>query len=254
MDLETVRRTAASSGLTLRGGFHPDAEDRVPPMKDGRPVRTLLLLGNVGDAMWQAFQASPEGAAAGVGAEVSESPEERGGGVRSPGRPEASPAPEPLDRWSRRIIVALSKQLEAEALFPFGGPPYYPFPSWARKSEPVWPSPLGMLVHRDHGLWHAYRGALCFDRHIEFAPVDPETSPCLTCAGQPCLSACPVSAFSEQGYDVPVCAAHIAQPAGADCMAQGCRARRACPLGSAARYRPEQAAFHMRAFLAARPG
>ena len=66
MDLETVRQAAASSGLALRGGFHPEAEDRVPPLKDGRPARTLLLLGNVGDAMWQAFRASPEGVAAGV--------------------------------------------------------------------------------------------------------------------------------------------------------------------------------------------
>lgn len=229
MELETVRQAAASFGLSLRGGFHPAAEDRVPPSKDGRPVQTLLLLGNVGDAMWQAFGASPEG-------------------VNTAG------TPEPLDRWSRRVILALSRQLGAEALFPFGGPPYYPFPSWARKSEPVWPSPLGMLVHREYGLWHAYRGALCFDRRIELTPASPVASPCLTCADQPCLSACPVSAFSDQGYDVPACAAHIAQPAGADCMAQGCRARRACPLGTEARYRPEQAAFHMRAFLAARPG
>ncbi len=35
-------------------------------------------------------------------------------------------------------------------------------------------------------------------------------------------------------------------------MDLGCRARRACPVGREYFYDPEQAAFHMRAFLDAR--
>ncbi|TQV77728.1 hypothetical protein [Denitrobaculum tricleocarpae] len=237
MELEAVRHAVAASGLSLRGGFHPSAEDGVPLLKTGAPARTLLLLGNVDDGMWQAFRASPEG---------------RDGGS-SHAHPLSDPDLGPLDRWSRRVITGLAEDLGAEPVFPFGGPPYFPFQAWARKSEPVWPSPLGLLVQRDYGLWHAYRGALCFAARIALPPRDDGVSPCLSCSGQPCLSACPVSAFSGQGYDVAACAAHIAGPEGRDCMELGCRARRACPVGSDVRYQPEQAAFHMRAFLSARP-
>jgi hypothetical protein len=39
---------------------------------------------------------------------------------------------------------------------------------------------------------------------------------------------------------------------GEDCMTLGCRARRACPVGREFTYVPDQAGFHMRAFLDAR--
>ncbi len=237
MELETVRQAATASGLSLRGGFHPQAEHAVPALKNGEPARTLLLLGNTDGAMWRAFRISPEG---------------RGDEAAS-GLPAADQELGPMDRWSRRVISALAEELGAMPVFPFGGPPYHPFPSWAQQAEPVWPSPLGVLVHRDYGLWHAYRGALCFDSRIELPLGTAGESPCSSCADRPCLSACPVSAFSGQDYNVPACAAHIAQPEGEDCIALGCRARRACPVGVDFRYQPEQAAFHMRAFLAARP-
>ncbi len=237
MELEAVRQAAKASGLSLRGGFHPDAEDAVPALKNGKPARTLLLLGSTDGAMWRAFKTSPEGR--GV---------EAASGTSVPGE-----ALGPMDRWSLRVISALAEELGALPVFPFGGPPYHPFQSWAQKAEPVWPSPLGVLIHHDYGLWHAYRGVLCFDSRIELPFRATDASPCGSCVDQPCLSACPVSAFSSQSYDVPVCAAHIAQPEGEDCIALGCRARRACPVGTDFRYQPEQAAFHMRAFLAARP-
>jgi hypothetical protein len=68
---------------------------------------------------------------------------------------------------------------------------------------------------------------------------------------KPCLTACPVGAFTPAGYNVPACVAHIAAPAGADCMTEGCRARRACPVGPQYRHIPAQAEFHQRAFLEA---
>lgn len=241
MELEAIRQAVAASGLSLRGGFHPGAQDLVPPLKNGRTPKTLLLLGNVDDLMWTAFRASPEGRTAGNSTELSSDARSSGGGLG------------PMDRWSRRVIAALADELGAEPVFPFGGPPYYPFQAWAQKAEAVWPSPLGVLIHRDYGLWHAYRGALCFDVLVALPPLEAGLSPCQSCVDQPCLATCPVSAFSGDGYDVPVCAAHIAKPEGGDCVALGCRARRACPVGKNVRYLPEQASFHMRAFLAARP-
>jgi hypothetical protein len=63
------------------------------------------------------------------------------------------------------------------------------------------------------------------------------------------LKACPVGAFSEAAYDVPACVGFLKSASGADCMARGCQARLACPVGADDAYGPEQANFFMRAFL-----
>jgi ferredoxin len=154
----------------------------------------------------------------------------------------------PLDRFSRRVIDALACELGAVGLYPFGGPPHFPFQQWARRAEPVHPSPIGMLIHPVYGLWHSYRGALGFAEALEVSPPGAAPSPCDSCAEKPCLGACPVGAFSVGSYDVPACAAHLMSSAGADCMELGCRARRACPVGLQHVPGPEQAGFAMRAF------
>lgn len=151
---------------------------------------------------------------------------------------------DPLDRWSRRVITMVAGQMNAEPLFPFGGPPYAPFYTWAVQSGRFWPSPIGFLVHDDAGLFASFRGALRWNGQ---AQTGTSEQPCLTCTDQPCATACPVGAFND-GYDVAACKAHVASDAGADCRAAGCLARRACPVGQGTRL-PAQAAFHMEAFL-----
>ncbi len=223
-DLATIAAAAAAVGLAVRGGFAPCADDALPSLAGGRAVATVILLGNVGGSMWPAFAASPEG---------------RTGSDR-------------LDRWTRRVVAELAARLGAQPLYPFGGPPYWPFQRWAQRAEAVHPSPLGLLIHPDHGLWHAYRAALLFAEAIDLPPRDERPSPCTTCTSRPCLTACPVGAFTGAGYDVAGCAQHIASASGADCMDLGCRARRACPIGTGHAYGAEQARFHMEAFLRAR--
>lgn len=203
----------------MRGGFHPGATDGVPALQDGAAPRTLILLGNAGSGMWDAFAAT--------------------GGVGN----------NPLDRWSERVVRELGRQLGGEPLFPFGGPPYLPFLRWAQRAEAVYPSPLGPLIHPDYGLWHAYRGALAFACEIALPARDARPNPCDTCQDRPCLSACPVNAFSGESYDVPACTAHLRRSDGSACLDGGCLARHACPAGQDYRYAPAQAGFHMRAFL-----
>ena len=223
--LETVVGAVEAEGLTSRGSFHVVADDAVPTFPDGTPAATLVLVGNAGFGMWPAFAAS----------------EEANDG-----------APDALDRWSRRVVSRLADSLGGGAHFPFGGPPWLPFIRWAQRAGPVHPSPIGPLVHPDFGLWHAYRGALAFRERLDLPPRDNRASPCDTCADRPCLSSCPVGAFAASGYDVARCVAHIESRAGARCLGAGCLARHACPVGQETAYDPPQAAFHMRAFLAAR--
>ena len=223
VSLESIAGLLEAEGLAFRGAFHPEPADRVRALPDGAPVATLALVGFVGGGGWQGFAASAEA---------------------------SDGAPNPLDRWSRRIIGGIAAALGAVALYPFGAPPL-PFQRWAREAEPVHPSPLGILIHPDWGLWHSYRGALAFRERLELPPPDRRPSPCDACAAKPCLSACPVGAFAPGRFKVAACIGHIAAPAGRDCVDLGCRARRACPIGAAYRYGRAQAEFHMRAFRAA---
>src|SRR5437899_3299538 len=83
------------------------------------------------------------------------------------------------------------------------------------------------------------RGALAFSRALDIPDPEASASPCESCRERWCLHACPVGAFSLRGYDVGACAAHLNSAAGADCMAGGCAARRACPVVSGHAHGPE---------------
>jgi hypothetical protein len=223
VDLEALATRLTAHGLHLRGGFHPEPDDGVPALPTGAAVATLVLIGNVGSGLWPVFSRSPEA---------------------------KDGAPHPLNRWTGRVLTGIAAEVDATPLFPFGAPPYLPFQRWAMRAEPVAPSPLGILIHPDHGLWHAYRGALAFAERLPLLPRIDRPHPCDSCADRPCLSACPVDAFTGRGYDVPTCIGYIDGPAGSECMGGGCLARRACPVGGQHRHDPAQAAFHMRAFRA----
>jgi hypothetical protein len=219
MLIETAFSAIERAGLVPRGAFKLEDGEGVGELAD---MRTIVLAGMVGRDGWNTFAASPE---AGDGRD------------------------DPLDRWSRRLIESVARELGAKALFPFGGPPFLPFQRWAQRAEPLNSSPIGLLIHPYYGLWHAYRGALGLSEELAVAEPAPVPSPCETCSGRWCLKTCPVGAFSEAGYDVAACAGHLRSAAGGDCMAEGCRARWACPVGAEHAYGPEEASFLMRAFL-----
>jgi hypothetical protein len=221
--LDTVAARVAGLGLSLFGGFHPEPADGMPNLAGGAPTGTALVVGNIGPSFWGRVQAAPEG---------------RG--------------PDPVDRWTARVLGELAADLGATALFPFGGPPHHPFQRWARRAAPdLSISPLGLLIHPDHGLWHALRGALLFGERFTLATGLPRPSPCASCTGKPCLDTCPVGAFGTGGYDVTACRAHLHTLSGQPCVVQGCRARAACPVGRAHAYAGAQAQHHMRAFARA---
>ena len=215
-DISVIESLLESSGLVVLGVL-----DGVDP---GDTAPQIVLVGNAGSSVWSAFANSQE---------------------YNDGQPH------PLDRWSRRIGSSVAAELSAVAVFPFDGPPYPPVLDWAGRTGQAFPSPVSMFIHKKYGLWHAYRFALLLHAPLaNFPPVLHDSNPCLSCVSRPCLSACPVGAFSENMYRVDDCVAYLARDKHSECRQLGCNARRACPMATEFHYRGEQARFHMDAFLA----
>ena len=217
MLIDTVVEELARFGLYSLGSFKPDARDKVPLLADGRRACTVLMVGNAGPAMWKRFSDGHRDCVS------------------------------PLDTWTSEVLTQVAGRFGATVLYPFQRP-YLPFQQWALRTGACHLSPLGILIHQEYGLWHALRGALLFPQEIEPAVEPRPPSPCDSCPGRPCLNACPVAAFSDAGYDASRCLLRLNGSEGDDCMALGCGARRACPVGVAYRYEPAQARFHMEAF------
>jgi hypothetical protein len=227
MDIKTLTNSVEKHGLVLRGGFTVSDEDSVPPMANGELARTLVLLGNSGSSLWPQFSKSAE---------------------------YQDGLDNPLDRWSVRKGKVLADELGASVYFPFGGPPFQPFIRWAKKAENLQSSKIGMLMHPEYGLWHAYRMALAF-AELFVLDAEPTTEPphaCDSCKTQPCFSACPVDAFSDNHYDVDRCVHYLNDNVEAECNRYGCIARRSCPEGVPFRYKQSHAQFHMKQFVSAR--
>jgi len=221
--LDLIEACLDGTGLVYRGGFHPPPGDEVPRLADGGEAGTVILVGNAGGAMWRAFtDAVPE---------------------RS-GR-------DPLDGWLDPILERLAARTGGTLVLPNRGPDFPPVQDWAMRAEPVYRSPIGILIHPDFGLWHVYRAALLFAARLALPPRDERPSPCDSCATQPCLKVCPADAFGPASFDAQACVGHVAGDAGGNCRDRGCLARRACPVGRDHAYPREAGAFHMAAVVRA---
>lgn len=218
--IECARAALAPSGLIPRGALNFAPDEERPEGPGGAPARAVILVGNAGAAYWRHFSRWRAGQAASVA--------------------------NPLDTWSRMVIGRAADAIGARVAMP-NDRPFLPFQQWAMRAEGLRPSPLGLLIHPRFGLWHAFRGALLLDVEIPIQAVAEVNHPCDLCAGKPCLNACPVSAYTVEGFAYQTCLAHVRGGEGAACRA-GCLARNACPHGREWRYPAAVQAFHQRAF------
>lgn len=214
MTYASLEAEARARHLTILGGFHPVASDNAP---DG--CKTLLMLGPDEPAFWPAFSKSPEW---------------------------QDGAPDPMDRWSTRVIDEWAAALGAIPLYPFGGAPFLPFFSWALRTGRIHASPVNFLVHDRAGLFVSFRGALALNTHIDLPTPGP--APCETCAEQPCRTACLSGSLTPEGYDVPMCRSFLDTPEGTVNMTTGCAVRRSCPVSQNFGRLHAQSAYHMTQF------
>ncbi|MEM9677514.1 MAG: hypothetical protein AAF890_05590 [Pseudomonadota bacterium] len=179
-----------------------------------------ILVGGIGSSFWPSFSNSPE---------------------------YRDRQADPLDRWTLATLGPLAETLGARPAYPFGQP-FQPFQRWAREATGMEHSPLGLLIHPQYGLWCSFRGAFVFAEGRAGGSKPVDWHPCDRCVDKPCLSACPVDAFSTDGFDYQGCRTYLTMPESDQCRTGGCRARLACPVGEGFAYDDAQQAFHMQAF------
>ena len=155
---------------------------------------------------------------------------------------------DPIDRYTARQINRLLDADKGEAaIYPFDPDAPNFVQLWSATFPKIAASRLGPMIHPDFGLWMAARAHVVLpDAHFEFDTAKT-FSPCESCQDKPCLSACPVNAFSaSKPYNHLACAAYLkTDPA---CFSGGCDARAACPFGQSWQLPEDQARYHQTRF------
>lgn len=221
----------AAHGLNLVGTAAIAAYDAtVPPehalSRIAPEARTAVVIGNGGDAFWQAFR--------------------RHCGTH----PGHAALADPLDAFTRIAIEqAIPAGARGRVLYPFRFPDDpVSFMQLAECAGLGRRSLTGVLVHPIYGPWIALRAALLVSDVLTAPRPADGFDPCPSCVDRACIPACPVGAVTEHGWDIPRCARHRTAPAD-DCAAR-CHARFDCVLGRPHRYPADALAYHQ---MRARP-
>ncbi len=234
---ERISHALAPSGLNVVGVADPARWDAcVPATRQCEALlpgtRGILVVGSGGPGLWDAL--------------VEE--------CRL--RPEALQAQaHPLDAFVRRAVEAVPVSGRHRWFFASADAELHlDFRMLAHLAGLGGKSRMGLLLHREHGLWLGLRAACFLDQPL--APDSPETSdPCAGCPGY-CAQACPGGAFPAGEWQVEPCAEF--HGVSTHC-ASSCDARGACPRGAGSRYSADELHYHYnrgtgRARLAAAAG
>ena len=180
--------------------------------------RSIVVVGNAGDRLWEAFGARASG-----------------------GGPD--PDPDPLDAFVARAIARATPH-DAEGRWvrcAADATVVVDFRALAVAAGFGWRSRLGIVIHPHYGPWFALRGAWFSDAPLAPTGPLPGAGPCASCDA-PCAAACPANAIATT-LQIDACGAWRAE-GGCDRV---CDARRACPIGAHLRYPADQEAYHHRA-------
>jgi hypothetical protein len=177
----------------------------------------LVLIGNGGNRFWPALQSY---------------------GLRTA---------EPVDHFSLKLVEKFIGDFlagpEVVMLYPSG--PMIPLQRLGSLAGWSHPSPLGLGINPDYGLWFAYRVAFLTNLPLPLTEARPSASPCATCPDQPCIAACPGQAVQAgQTFGLSRCVDYRLSPA-APCQDR-CLSRLACPVAPEQRYPLAQVQYHYR--------
>lgn len=202
-DAAGLNRQAIFARNELPGDMLAALEQITGPDPDWRQ---LILLGHGGRRLWQCVQAANMA------------------------------GPHPIDDYTVRTIGQCFASRLPEHRYRLLYPSEHPVGLQQLGRLAGWhqPSPFMVGVDSAWGSWFAYRAVILAD--TDFAPTPParSSSPCPSCASQPCLAACPADALRDGSLRLAKCVAYRTQP-DSPC-AYTCLARLACPVGAEHRY------------------
>lgn len=107
------------------------------------------------------------------------------------------------------------------------------------------PSPMGMGINADWGMWSAFRAALWVHYPLAVTEFAGDwISPCEACDAAPCLAACPAEALSREAMpELERCASFRVHTAHGACEDR-CVARMVCPVQREHQYPLSQIQHH----------
>lgn len=225
MDVGALRERLGAVGLNRVGVASAAAWDATQaPARRAEALcpgaRAVVVVGNGGSALWDAFLADLRGDPRGLTDE-----------------------PDPLDAFVRRAVLAADAALGAVprrwVWAAADADVHVDFRLLAHLGGLGAQSRLGLLIDREWGTWTGLRAACFVGAELAATgPVDDDI-----CAGcpAPCGTACPGGAFPGGMWAVDPCVAFHQESA---VCARSCAARLACPVGTDRRYRPEHYAYH----------
>ncbi len=153
---------------------------------------------------------------------------------------------DPIDNYSIRIANLFAKQTlpSFNNLFLFPNQDYLiPLQQLGELAGWCHPSPLGLGISPQFGVWYAYRAAFLTSAPLPIASFPMETSPCTPCQMKPCISTCPAEAVVNiDQFNLTNCAEH--RIAMKSTCADRCLARMACPIAPEHQYSLEQINYH----------
>lgn len=150
-----------------------------------------------------------------------------------------------VDQYSDSIAREFAQQALAghdwELLYP--GAPTIPLQQLGEIAGWHHPSPMGIGIQQQWGLWYAYRALLITDTPLETSQQPATPNPCDECKGQPCVTECPAKAVSNRlPFQLGLCVDYRLSE-NSTCSDR-CLARLTCPQSSQHRYTMEQIKYH----------
>jgi hypothetical protein len=228
--LVLVKNSGARNGLNLIGAISAELYNAaVAPHLQTAAIdagaRCIVVIGNGGGDFWRAYRRHVEN------------------------QPEWERREDPLDDFTRDVVereiapAMRARGLRCTVVYPFTNTAgNLHFMELGRLAGIGGPSLLGVLIHPMYGTWIALRAALLIDQMLEGPGEGLGFDPCPRCVSRACMPACPVSAVSEQGWDVIKCLKHRVEAA-PDC-GQGCYSRLRCVIGPQHRYPDDEIRHH----------
>ncbi|MEM7293870.1 MAG: hypothetical protein AAF420_10820 [Pseudomonadota bacterium] len=205
----------ASQGLNLHGvldcaGLPDPIVQSLSEDIDLSRFKRLIVMGNSGTGLWEALR----------------------GGLNQ--------SDNPIDDHSRAVAANFCTEHlpGADNLVVF--PTHFTVPLQRLGALLGWgePSPLGVGISHNHGLWWAYRAVVLTSADLALTAVVNTPHACDSCIEKPCVANCPAQAVSfESSFDVDACF-HFRANENSPCVDR-CLARMACPVGGAHRYPQE---------------